>query len=196
MKSGFLPEAVEARSFECGRIIDTPHFTATAAVLQHHGASIGYAITKPPHVNIWGNRRRDKGLPLGPWPNVLKQAVRDGRQDEWAVELADGGGCALGTLRDLVSTERGQRIAYVTDVRDNAANRQAIIRLSEGADLFMIEASFAARHRDKADARAHLTTSAAGETARAAGARRVEPFHFSPRYDGHEAEMIAEVEAA
>jgi ribonuclease BN (tRNA processing enzyme) len=29
-----------------------------------------------------------------------------------------------------------------------------------------------------------------------AGARRVEPFHFSPRYEDREAEMIAEVERA
>ena len=29
-----------------------------------------------------------------------------------------------------------------------------------------------------------------------AGVRRVEPFHFSPRYDGEEARMVGEVMAA
>jgi ribonuclease Z len=44
--------------------------------------------------------------------------------------------------------------------------------------------------------RAHLTTAAAGEIARAAEARRVEPFHFSPRYEGKEKEMMNEVMGA
>ncbi|WP_207774784.1 MBL fold metallo-hydrolase [Sphingosinicella sp. YJ22] len=95
-----------------------------------------------------------------------------------------------------MSVEPGQKIAYATDVRDTPANRAAIAALAKDADMLLIEASFAARDRDKADARAHLTTTAAGEIARAAGARRVEPFHFSPRYEGLEAEMMAEVEAA
>jgi ribonuclease Z len=42
----------------------------------------------------------------------------------------------------------------------------------------------------------HLTARQAGSIARAAGARLVTPFHFSPRYAGREAELRAEVEAA
>jgi ribonuclease Z len=41
--------------------------------------------------------------------------------------------------------------------------------------------------------RAHLTTRAAGEIARAAGVRRIEPFHFSARYGGDEARLVKEV---
>jgi len=44
--------------------------------------------------------------------------------------------------------------------------------------------------------RAHLTTAAAGQIAREAGVRRVEPFHFSPRYTGEEERMLSEVMAA
>src|SRR6266702_3297780 len=44
--------------------------------------------------------------------------------------------------------------------------------------------------------RAHLTTMAAGEIARQANVRRVEPFHFSPRYAGDEVRMLAEVMTA
>jgi ribonuclease Z len=41
--------------------------------------------------------------------------------------------------------------------------------------------------------RKHLTTAAAGSIARMARVRRVEPFHFSPRYEGDEARMLNEV---
>jgi len=103
---------------------------------------------------------------------------------------------ALGALRDLVTVTPGQKIAYVTDVADTDDNRGRIATLARGADVLFVEAAFAKEDAAQAAARAHLTTAAAGEIARAAGARRVEPFHFSARYAGEEARMMAEVQAA
>src|SRR3546814_1915904 len=84
----------------------------------------------------------------------------------------------------------------VTDVGDTAANRSAIQALANDADTFFIEASFSAADRQQAAQRAHLTTTVAGEIARSANARRVEPFHFSPRYRGQEEQMMEEVRRA
>jgi ribonuclease Z len=95
-----------------------------------------------------------------------------------------------------VTVSRGQKIAYVTDVADTPANRHAIARLAAGADLFFLEARFAAQDVEQARERAHLTTRATGEIARAAGVRRLEPFHFSPRYEDEEQRMLDEVTEA
>jgi ribonuclease Z len=84
----------------------------------------------------------------------------------------------------------------VTDVADTAANRAAIVRLARNADLLFIEAAFAEADAALAAERAHLTTAAAGSIAREAGVRRIEPFHFSPRYAGEDDRMLAEVMAA
>jgi ribonuclease Z len=62
--------------------------------------------------------------------------------------------------------------------------------------LLFIEAAFAEADVALAVDRAHLTTAAAGRIAREAGVRRVEPFHFSPRYAGEEQRMLNEVMAA
>ena len=62
--------------------------------------------------------------------------------------------------------------------------------------LLFIEAAFAKADAQLAAERAHLTTDAAGSLARAAGVRRVEPFHFSPRYSGQDDRMVEEVMAA
>jgi ribonuclease BN (tRNA processing enzyme) len=67
-------------------------------------------------------------------------------------------------------------------------------RAGSGRRLFFLESCFAAA--DRVQAQAHLITIAALEIARAAGVRRLEPFHFPPRYEGDEARMLAEVEAA
>jgi ribonuclease Z len=102
----------------------------------------------------------------------------------------------LASLRDLLTVTAGQKIAYVTDVADTPANRAAIVALIENADVLFIDAAFAGADAALARKRAHLTTTAAGEIAREANVRRVEPFHFSPRYVGEQERLLAEVMAA
>ena len=114
------------------------------------------------------------------------------------VEGAAAGGRVerLGNLRDLLTVTPGQKIAYVTDVADTPANRAAIVELAQKADILFIEGAFAGRDAELARQRAHLTTTAAGQIAREANVRRVEPFHFSPRYAGEEKHLLGEVMAA
>jgi ribonuclease Z len=102
----------------------------------------------------------------------------------------------LGELRQVLTITTGQKIGYVTDAADTPPNREAIIGLVRGADILYIEAAFAEADADLAAERAHLTTKAAGEIARAAQVRRLEPFHFSPRYEGEEEKMLTEAMAA
>ncbi len=90
----------------------------------------------------------------------------------------------LGNLRPLVTVTPGQKIAYVTDAANTSRNWDAIVRLAQGADLLFIEAAFAEADTGLATSRAYLTNTVAGRIAREAGVRRVEPFHFSPRYTG------------
>jgi len=59
-----------------------------------------------------------------------------------------------------------------------------------------IEAAFAQADAALAAERAHLTTATAGNLARLAGVRRIEPFHFSARYTGQETRLLEEVMAA
>jgi ribonuclease Z len=165
------------------------------ALLEHHGLCLGFAVAERVHVNVRANRVGERGLATGPWLQGLKRAVLEGRSDDWPVDLP-GGALPLGDLRDLFSVEPGQKLAYVTDVADTGANRQAIADLARGADIFFLESCFSAADSAQARARAHLTTTAAGEIGRAAGVRRLEPFHFSPRYEGEEGRMLAEVESA
>lgn len=165
------------------------------AALEHHGPSIGYALAEPLHVNVWRNRLEERGFAPGPWLQELKAAVRNGAGDDRLVSLPKGR-APLGELRDLLSVEPGQKIAYVTDIADTPGNRAAVAELVRGADLLFLESRFAAADEALARDRAHLTSRAAGEIARAAGVRRLEPFHFSPRYEGAENAILAEVSAA
>lgn len=196
LATGFARENIGERPMGDDLVFEAHDCIVRAALLEHHGHSLGYAVSEPIHVNVWRNRVEEAGLSVGPWLKGLKEAIRDDRSDDWPVLMPNGRATPLGRLRDLVSVEPGQTLGYVTDVRDTPGNREAIAKLCAGAGTLFIDASFAAADAELAAARAHLTTRAAGEIARLAGARRVEPFHFSPRYEGREAELLAEVRAA
>lgn len=194
-KQGFAREPLAPPAGENGEIASGPGFAVTAAVLEHHGPCLGFAVAEPVHANVWKSRLEARGLPPGAWLQPLKQAIIDGAADDHDVETP-AGPAPLATLRDLVTLSRGQKIAYVTDVADTPGNHEAIVSLAAGADLLFIEARFAAADEAQARHRAHLTTRAAGEIGRAAGVRRLEPFHFSPRYEGEEQRLVAEVMTA
>lgn len=195
-KAAFAREDPGEAPLEGGLVASTPAFEVRAAVLDHHGPCLGFALAERAHVNVWKNRLDERGLPTGPWLQALKRAVAEGAGDDVPIALPGGGAAALGTLRDLATLSEGQRIAYVTDVADTPANRERIGVLARGADLLFLESRFAAADKAQARQRAHLTTRAAGEIARAAGVRRFEPFHFSPRYEDEEERMIGEAMAA
>jgi ribonuclease Z len=201
LKNRFAREPEADVAVRDGILLDEPSLTVRCAELEHQTPCLGFAVSEPEHVNIWRNRLADLGLAVGPWLSALKAAIFRRLPDDTPIEVLRVSGEAaalpLGLLREkLVSIAPGQKIAYVTDAAHSPANRAAIVDLARGADILFIEAVFP--HADAALAadRAHLTAAQAGELARLAGVVRVEPFHFSPRYAGDEARMLAEVEAA
>lgn len=196
LSQAFAPEFVAEKEAPSGLLCETPRWRLSAAVVEHHGPCLAFALQETRKINVWRSRVEAAGLPVGAWLKPLKDAVREGRPDDTPVALPDGRSAPLGSLRHLVAETAGMKIVYATDVRDTEANRRALQALGAGADIAFVEASFAAHDALIAFDRAHLTTTAAGEIARACGARRVEPFHFSPRYEHEEEARLAEVQAA
>lgn len=201
LKNAFIEEPLEREPVPAGIVHSEPTFMVSGAVLEHRIPCLAFALQERAHVNIWKSRLAELRLPVGPWLRELKRAVVEGLPDDHIIKLPPSErsperAMPLGALRDVLTVTPGQKIGYVTDAADTPANRQAIIDLVRGADLLFIEAAFAAADAGLAAERAHLTTKAAGEIARAAEVRRVEPFHFSPRYEGQEEKMMAEVMVA
>lgn len=196
LKNAFTAEAVGSGRTIDGVLYSDPGFRVSTAVLDHRTPCLGFAIEETAHVNVWKNRLAELGLPVGAWLRGLKRAVVENRPNGDLIRIDGDCAISLGELRSAVTVTPGQKIGYITDVADTADNRAAIIRLVRNADLLFIEAAFVKADAALAAKRAHLTTAAAGAIARQAGVRRVEPFHFSPRYAGEEALLLSEVEAA
>ena len=183
-------------------VLEDPMFTVRAAVLDHGIPCLGFAIEEHAHVNVRKPALEAMGLRVGPWLRDLKQAVLRGKADDTPIETSptnegDSQILPLGALREKVLTvTKGQKVAYIVDVRDTPSNVERIMALARDADTLFIEATFAKLDKDRAADRNHLTTEQAGRLARLANVRQVVPFHFSPRYAGEDARLEREVQDA
>lgn len=186
-----LPEIPE------GMALAEDDFAVECVALDHGIPSLAFALQERLRVNVWKASLEENGLPVGPWLDAAKRAVRADAPDDHRLEVPGHGLVRLGDLRGKVlKTERGQRVVYVTDAADTDANRDRIVRLASGADHLFIETPFLDADRHLAAGTAHLTARAAGEIARAAGARRVTGSHHSARYGDRPGALEAELAEA
>jgi len=187
-----------------GRLLVEPAFDVRCAVVDHHTPCLAFAVQEAMHVNVWRNRLAALGVAPGPWLREAKHAVLAGAPDDTVLVAPEGDSASpgerrltLGELRErALQLVPGQKIAYVTDAAHHAENAGRIVALAAGADLLYIESTFLEAEAVEAARKAHLTAHAAGALARAAGARVLIPFHFSPRYAGRESELRAEAREA
>ena len=199
LRDGFQRGPLRPVELRNGAIMDEETFRVRTAVLDHQIPSLAFAVEEKVHVNVWKDRLERMELPIGPWLRELKRAVVRGDPDDrvFAVPLECGAGecrMSLGQLKsEILRIVPGQKIAYVVDVVFTEENARRIVALVRDADTLFIEATFARDEAARAAERLHLTTAQAGELARRAGVRRLEPFHFSPRYAGEEARLRREV---
>jgi ribonuclease Z len=190
------PEPLPERRFT-GPIHAERSFSIHVDVLDHGIPVLGVALHEVERLSVNKDRLTQLGLKPGPWLNDLKMAVRRCRPEDEPIEaLLAGGGTKsfrCGELSDQVLFRTpGQKIAYLSDLSFTDANREKVVELARGVELMICEAAFLHEDVELARERNHLTSRQAGELARAAGAKRLAPFHLSPRYQGREREMLEE----
>jgi ribonuclease Z len=187
-----------------GLLHDDPALSVCAAHLDHRIPCLGFAVTEKAHLNVRKDELDRLGIPAGPWLNVLKDAIRSGQPCDTMItaQWRDEGNARrtqlrLDELRDRLIVETpGQKIVYVVDTLFSKDNVARIVELARNADLFFCESLFLDADRDQALKRYHLTARQAGTLARLAEVKRLEVFHFSPRYDGMAQSLYAEADAA
>jgi ribonuclease Z len=212
------PDRIHFQSFRCqerfapgeegeanfaGVIDEDPYLRIQATHLDHSIPCLAFALQERFHINIHKERLAQIGLPVGAWLKELKEALWRGEGSDFRLKVPLTGRksieereISLEALKELVTVTPGQKIAYVADCRFNQDNARKIIQLAEGADLFFCEAAFLERDRDRAEERAHLTSRQAGELAREAKAKRLQIFHFSPKYEKEASLLYQEAEEA
>jgi len=187
----------------CGDVVhEETMFRVRARYVDHDVPCLAYLIEEKAHVNVAKDRLAALGIGTGAWLAELKHAVLRGSPDETPIALSwrDREGAhattrSVGELRHLIiDIVAGQRIGYATDLRYTDANVRTLAELFADVDVLFIESVFLDEDAEHGARKNHLTAGQAGRIARAARAKLVEPFHFSPRYEGREGEIIAELQ--
>jgi len=187
-----------------GVLYDDPTFSVRTTHLNHKIPCLAFAVAEKTHLNVRKDELERLAVPAGPWLNVLKDAIRTSRPDDTliAAQWTEGGerrqrDFALCELRDRLLVETpGQKLAYVVDTLFSTDNATRIVELAREADVFFCESLFLDEDRHQAVQRHHLTARQAGTLARWANVKRLEVFHFSPRYDGQAERLYGEADAA
>ena len=198
----FIPEEKEEQTFK-GILEEDSHLKIIATHLDHFIPSLAFALEERFHINVHKERLADRGLSIGPWLKEMKEALwrRESGGFRLNVPLERGGGTeekefSLEDLKETVTLTPGQKIAYVSDCRFTDENAQRIVHLAAGADLFFCEAGFLERDRQRAEERGHLTARQAGDLARRAKVKKLQIFHFSPKYEKEGDLLYLEAEEA
>lgn len=200
--TGFEVEEQGSEPFT-GVLYEDDELIVRTAILDHRIPCLGFAAAEKARLNVRTDELQQLGIPPGRWLNELKQAIRTEQPDETQITARwrDDGitketALSLGELRRRLIVETpGQQIAYVVDTLFNRGNMEQIAELARGVDVFYCESLFLDVDRDQASKRHHLTARQAGTLARRAGAKRLEVFHFSPRYDGQADRLYNEAAA-
>jgi ribonuclease Z len=183
---------------------DEAAFRVRGRFVDHDVPCLAYVIEEKAHVNVAKDRLAELGVSSGAWLGKLKHAVLTGTPDDVPIQVQwrDRYGehamtRQVGDLRHLIlDIVPGQRIGYLTDLRYTEPNVETLSQLMHNVDVLFIESVFLDEDKAHGLRKNHLTARQAGLVARRVGARSVVPFHFSPRYEGRSAALIAEVQAA
>ena len=188
--------------FDKGILLQEPSFSVHTAILEHRVPCLGFAVKEMFHVNVRKDRLEASKLSSGSWLNELKQFIFEGKPDDYRIRIPVNGGketkeMALGRLKeDLIFISPGQKIAYVTDTVYNQENKNRIVDLVAGADIFFCESPFLAEEEERGADRRHLTSRQAGLLAGEAGVKQLRTFHFSPKHKGRELQLREEAQNA
>jgi len=190
----FVPERLGEEA-HVGPVFEDDVFAVDAAPLDHKIVSMAYAVREHSHLNVRPEALDALGARPGRWLGDLKRAVRAGADPGFEIEVAPGLVRPLGELRETLLIETpGQKVAYVVDTIFSPDNAERIVALARDADVFFCESPFLDEDIDQATRRYHLTARQAGALARAAHVRRLNVFHFSPRYDGRYGLIVQEAQ--
>jgi ribonuclease Z len=202
-RTGFAREIAAAAAHSGNLLLDEPGLKVSCATLDHGIPVLAFALEERPHINIWRTELDRRGLAIGPWLRIFKDAVLQGERYDTLIPVAWSSGhqgpdaLPLGELKkQIMRITAGRKIAYVVDCAFSDENVHRIVSLADGADLPFIEGGFLAADAAEAARRRHLTASKAGTIARLAGAKRLQTLHYSPRYKGQGDALVAEAEAA
>ena len=164
-----LSFSLEVHEVGEGVVCREEEYTINAAWVEHSVPCLAYALVESDRLGrFYPEKAISLGVPKGPLWSRLQRGSD--------VTLPDGRVVRSGEV--VGSSRRGRKLVYAMDTRPC----DAVLRLAEGADMLIYEATLDDSLVEKARESYHSTPSQGAEIAREAGVRRLVLTHISGRY--------------
>jgi ribonuclease Z len=190
-ENSFKRENMDTMPFD-GILLKDSFFSISTAVLDHQIPCLSFSLEEDYHINIDKAKLKKLNLPVGPWLNKLKNAIRE--NDLNTTIIIGDKEFTFAELKGIANITEGQKLSYVADIIGSEGNIKKVVELVKGSDVLYIEAYFLDKDKGRAEQRYHLTAKQAGKIAREAGVKKLEVFHFSPKYIDAPEELVKEAE--
>jgi len=190
-KNSFMPEDSGSVPFN-GVLLESSFFRVKGEVFDHRIPCLAFSLEEDYHINIDKAKLRALNLPVGPWLSEIKKSIREKRTE--SVFTIEGKKWNYSELEEIASITKGQKLSYIVDMLGSEENIKKAVGLARNSDILYIETYFLDKDKERARERFHLTAKEAGRIAREAEVKRIETFHFSPKYTDNPDELIREAE--
>ncbi|GAA4710207.1 ribonuclease Z [Brevibacillus fulvus] len=168
------------RVIEAGEIFADDEVTVICSPMKHRVPSFAYAVVEKERPGSFrADLAKQAGIPPGPLYGALKRGE--------TVQLTDG--TVIDGKQLVGPPQPGRKFVYSGDT----VPCQAMVKLAEGADLLIHEATYADSDKWLAERSGHSTARQAALIAREAGVKQLILTHFSPRYDREEEHLLDEL---
>jgi ribonuclease Z len=192
--SGFSEREIIEGDRSGNEIYADPRFTVESVILDHNIPCMAFAVKEKFHVNIRPDIIEERGFIPGPWIGQLKEMIISGVKGDIEIETKEGKVAHSSALlaEDISVITKGQKIAYLADVRFSQDNLDSFKTIAAEADVLFIETFYLEEMKDEAYIKGHLTAAQAGEVFNGIKAKRIVPMHVSPRYHNRVDEVFKE----
>jgi ribonuclease Z len=150
----------------------------------HGRSAVGYAVREHQRLGRFDpDKARALGIPEGPqWGQIHRGE---------SVEVGEGDDKRIVDPTELVGAPRsGRLLVYTGDTRPS----EEVVRVADGADLLIHEATFEHEERERARDTDHSTAVEAAQVALAAGVRKLALTHLSARYSASPRVLLEEAQ--
>lgn len=178
------PFPIEVEEVSPGDRLERGDYALEVFAVAHGRSAVGYAVRE--HVRLGRfdpDKARALGIPEGPlWGKIHRGEP---------VEVGEGSDKRIVDPSELVGAPRsGRLLVYTGDTRPS----EGIVRVAEGADLLIHEATFGSEEKDRAKETDHSTAVEAAQVALAAGVRQLALTHLSARYSASPRVLLEEAQ--
>jgi len=196
----FEPEREEAE-IPCGEAIYANGYLRVQAVtLDHKIPVLGFWLQERAGFGLNERALADLGLAPGPWIEVMRLALRDGRPQEEIVLPRPVPGLGsrpqAGELyRRIGAPQRPATLVYLTDFGATEENWRALERLPRRPTLLVCECAFLRAEKEQARRSMHLCTEDFNRLLDVLRPQYALPMHLSKAFLGRGAELYREIAA-